>query len=109
MIRKGFDETGSSPPRLRNIALLLEIMMDISPSNAQVERMVKALNHIKTTERVRTSQVKLNSLYRVATNSATGADFNPQAVINHWIKLSTEADNAGMKITLQDGQQVPSI
>ena len=61
---------------LNNICLLLAIMIDLSPSNAHVERMVKAMNHIKTTERVGLSQVRLNNLFRVSTNSPTGTNFN---------------------------------
>ena len=77
--------------KTENICLLLQIMFDLCPSNAHVERMVKSLNHIKTTERVKLGQVKLNSLYRVSTNSSRGEDFDPDPIIHHWITLSMKS------------------
>ena len=94
---------------ISNVCLLVIIMVCLSPSNAHVERMVKALNHIKTTERVRLVQVKLNNLFRVSTNSEKGANFNPQAVIDHWAKISIDAQRKGQPVILQNGQEVPNL
>ena len=84
-------------------------MIDLSPSNAHVERMVKAMNHIKTTERVGLSQVRLNNLFRVSTNSPTGTNFNPQEIIDYWMKISIDADKKGQPVILHEGQVVPNI
>ena len=69
------------------------------------------MSNIKTTERVSLVQVKLNNLFRVATNSAKGDLFEPQPIIDHWINLSIKAGQNGQTapIILQEGQQIPNI
>ena len=56
-------------------------------------------------------QVKLNNLFRVATNSRKGDLFDPKPFINHWINLSITAGQKGQTapIILQEGQQIPKI
>ena len=105
----GNDSRKGSAGSLNNICLLLGIIVDLSPSNAHVERMVKAMNHIKTTERVGLSQVRLNNLFRVSTNSPTGTNFNPQEIIDYWMEISIDADKKGQPVILHEGQVVPNI
>ena len=95
--------------RIANICMVVVIMICLSPSNAHVERMVKAMNHIKTSERVKLVQGKLNSLFRVSANSQTSKTFDPQPVIDHWISLSAKALEKGTDVVLQEGQKVPNI
>ena len=94
---------------LQHIAVLLQLMIVMSPSNAHTERQVKAMNNIKTTSRSRLSQARVNNLFKVATGSCTGEKYNPQAAIDHWMHLSVQAEGKGEKIILQCGQQVPNM
>ena len=94
---------------LQHIAVLLQLMIVMSPSNAHTERQVKAMNNIKTTSRSRLSQARVNNLFKVATGSCTGEKYNPQAAIDHGMDLSVQAEGKGEKIILQCGQQVPNI
>ena len=72
---------------ITNICFLAVIMICLSPSNAHMERMVKAMNHIKTTERVKLTQVKLNNIFRVSANSTKGKSFDPQPIVDHYVNL----------------------
>ena len=95
---------------LRHIALLLQMMKIMSPSNPHTERQVKAMNNIKTVPRTNLSQAKVNNLFKVATGALTGEEYDPQAAIDHWMDLSKQGDKVkDGKIHLQCGQEVPNI
>ena len=82
----------------------------MSPSNAHTERMVKAMNNIKTIPRSSLGQTKLNNQFKVAMNSKTGEDFDPQPFVDHWIRKSVQAnEKREAKIVLQCGTEIPSI
>ena len=66
---------------LNNICLVLKQMIVMSPSNAHTERMVKAMNNIKTIHRTRLGQAKLNNQFKVAMNSKRGEQFNPNFLL----------------------------
>ena len=65
----------SQPLHLTSISKVLKIMLDISPSNAHVERRLFAMQGIKTEMRSGMSQHSLNNLFRVAHNSVNAHAF----------------------------------
>jgi hypothetical protein len=60
---------------LTSISKVLKIMLDISPSNAHIERILFAMQGIKTEMRSGMSQHSLNNLFRVAHNSVNAHAF----------------------------------
>ena len=91
---------------ITNICKVLKMMIDMSPSNAHVERVIFALQTIKTDLRSTLSQHTLYNIFRVAHNSEPMNNFNPQPFLNHWLELSKQA---GPKKIILEGQKVPSI
>ena len=74
---------------LRHIALLLQMMTVMSPSNAHTERQIKAINNLKTVPRTKLSQAKGNNLFKVTTGALIGKEYTPrQLSIIGWTILS---------------------
>ena len=92
-----------------HICLVLTQMIAMSPSNAHTERQIKAMNNIKTIHRTTLGQAKLNNQYKIAMNSLPPKLFDPQPVIDHYVRKSTESLDKQQPIVLQCGQQVPNI
>ena len=74
-----------------HICLVLTQMIAMSPSNAHTERQIKAMNNIKTIHRTTLGQAKLNNQYKIAMNSLPPKLFDPQPVIDHYVRKSTES------------------
>ena len=81
-------------------------MIVISPSNAHVERILYAMQTIKSEKRSTMSQHTLNNIYRVSNNSEGMANFSAQPFIDHRVQLSTKA---GPNRLLVEGEKIPSV
>lgn len=76
---------GSAAEEVKNILVLVNIMVTISPSTAECERQFSAMNNIKTALRSSLNQDTLEALMRVKADGPAISEFNPISAIHYWM------------------------
>ena len=94
------------PEDVGNILVLVEIMVVISPSTAGCERSFHLVNLVKNKLRTRLRNDTLNILLKIAESGASIDDFDPNPVIDLWLKLSNTGNKEDLRMW---NVQVPNI
>ena len=89
-VLKGYENMLGSPDsnHIKNISLLVQIMLTISPSTAECERGFSQMNLIKTERRTRLQYESLASLVRINIDGPSLMEFDPKPAISKWLKDS---------------------
>ena len=86
------------PEDVGNILVLVEIMVVISPSTAGCERSFHLVNLVKNKLRTRLGNDTLNILLKIAESGASIDDFDPNPVIDLWLKLSNTGNKEDLRM-----------
>lgn len=73
------------PARFKNILVLVDLMLTLSPSTAECERQFSSMNRIKTALRNRLSNDSLQALMKINCDGPSDNDFDPEEAINKWL------------------------
>ena len=87
------------PSHLKNILVLVELMLTVSPSTAQCERGFSSMNKIKTSQRNSLTQTTLQDLMTICIDGPSLEEFDSTDSINYWL-------TAGPGTRHLDGHQV---
>ena len=91
------------PEDICNILVIVELMIIISPSTAGCERSFHIVNLVKNKLRTRLLNDTMNILLKIAEGGASIEDFDPNPVIDLWVRASN------MKELSLWNVQLPSI
>ena len=73
------------PARFKNILVLVDFMLTLSPSTAECERQFSSMNRIKPALRNRLSNDSLQALMKINCDGPSDNDFDPEEAINKWL------------------------
>lgn len=70
---------------MSNVAVLVELLLTLSPSTAICERGFSCMNRVKTVYRTCLKAETLNDLMLLSTNGDEVVDFRPELAVRHWL------------------------